>query len=135
MVLKSGKLEKHSQTIFGSKWKVKWVHLDEATLKCYPMASLSWPSHVFQGAKSKLIQLDEYTVSMLDESKFHRKHCFQLTGKQKQKTKIFACSSDRECLEWVGAILNPHVAKKSNQADDDDDDDGSEYIIPCVATV
>ncbi|ETW00186.1 hypothetical protein H310_07586 [Aphanomyces invadans] len=80
---------------------------------------------VFQGAKSKVIPLNEFTVSMLDERKVHRKYCFQLTGKQKQKNKIFACSNDRECREWVAALLNPHVAKPSNQVDDNDSEENA----------
>ncbi|CAK4575691.1 unnamed protein product [Aphanomyces euteiches] len=115
MVLKSGKLVKHSHSIFGSKWKVTWVHLDETTLKYFPMVV---NQQVFQGAKSKVLRLEDYTVSMIDEIQSHRKHCFQLVSKHKHKSKIFACSSDRECREWVEAITHPH-ASVSNQFDEE----------------
>ncbi|KAF0718788.1 Aste57867_1484 [Aphanomyces stellatus] len=115
MVLKSGKLLKHSHSIFGSKWKVKWVHLDEVSLKYYPMVV---DQKVIQGAKPKVLMLRDYTVSIVDDRKSSRKYSFQLLGRNKEKTRVFACATERECREWVDAITQP-VAPKPNQIDED----------------
>ncbi|OQR99796.1 hypothetical protein ACHHYP_20170 [Achlya hypogyna] len=112
--MKSGKLAKHSQNFFRTKWSDKWVHLDAHALRWYPMLVTLKSQVVDQSAfalyrtkASKVLLLHDYTlvaVAAPAESRLRRKHCFQLVAKNQSVTKTFACANERELVEWVSAI-------------------------------
>ncbi|CEG43889.1 hypothetical protein L917_09436 [Plasmopara halstedii] len=101
---KSGKLHKLGSGLFGPKWTEKWVHLDGTLLKCFPMAvqqvfALSSSRH------SSTYELMDYKFAVADERRLNRKFTFQLESIQKSsKTVTFACSSEKELVEWRLAL-------------------------------